>query len=59
MGMFSEMLMCGDITVTTLCTKLTRRHSVSSDWYFMAPFYMATVTIPVVAGILVPSAASC
>ena len=28
MGIFPEMLVCGDITVTTSCTKLTRRHAV-------------------------------
>ena len=28
MGIFPEMLVCGDITVTTLCTKLTCRHAV-------------------------------
>ena len=28
MGIFPEMLVCGDITATTSCTKLTRRHAV-------------------------------
>ena len=28
MGIFPEMLVCGDITVTTLCAKLTHRHAV-------------------------------
>ena len=28
MGIFPEMLVCGDITVTTSCTKLTRCHAV-------------------------------
>ena len=28
MRIFPEMLVCGDITVTTSCTKLTRRHAV-------------------------------
>ena len=28
MGLFPEMLVYGDITVTTSCTKLTRRHAV-------------------------------
>ena len=28
MGIFPEILMCGDITVTTSCTELTRCHAV-------------------------------
>ena len=28
MGIFLEMLVCGDITATTSCTKLTCRHAV-------------------------------
>ena len=28
MGIFPEMLVCGDITVTTLCTNLTCRHAI-------------------------------
>ena len=29
MGIFLEMLVCGDITVTTLCTDIAHHHSVN------------------------------
>ena len=43
---FYSACMHGDITVTTLCTKLTCMSPCCRlDQYFIAPFYMATVTI--------------
>ena len=41
MGIFPEMLVCGNITVITSCTKLACHHAIDQ----IAPFYMATVTI--------------
>ena len=56
MRIFPEMLVCGDMTVTTSCTKLTCRHAVDQIgtlWLHGNSYYT------VVASILVPSAASC
>ena len=54
--MFPEMLVCGDITATTSCTKLTRRHAV----YQIGTLWLhGNSYCTVVASILVPSAASC
>ena len=44
MGIFPEMVVCGDTTVTTSCTKLIYHHAVDQIGT-LAPFYMATVTI--------------
>ena len=58
MGIFPEMLVCGDITVTTSCTKLTCRHAVhqiGTLWLHSTGNSYYTV----VASTLVPSAASC
>ena len=54
MGIFPEMLVCGDITVTTSCTDLARCHSVNQ----IGTLWLHS-TYTVVAGILVPSATSC
>ena len=45
MRIFSEMFMCGDIAVTTLCTKLTCCHASSINQIAPDPFYMATVKV--------------
>ena len=58
MGVFSEMLMCGDITVTTLCTKLTCRHA-AYQLVLCGSILHGNSYYTVVAGILVPIAASC
>ena len=42
MAILPEMLVCGDITVTTSCTKLTCCHAVDhADWYFVPPLLLA------------------
>ena len=59
MGIFPEMLVCGDITVTTLCTKAYQSSPCCRcDRYIVAPFYMASY-YTVVASVLVPSSGSC
>ena len=55
MGIFPEMLVCGNITATTSCTKLTHRHAVDQ----IGTFLHGNSYYTVVASILVPSAASC
>ena len=60
MGIFPEMFMCGDITVTKFCTDLAC--ICQSNRHHVAPFYIATdnyYTVIHVAGIVVPSATSC
>ena len=45
MGIFPEMLVCGDITVTTSCTDLACYHSVNQIGTLWLHSYIATVTI--------------
>ena len=59
MGIFPEMLVCRDMTVTTLCTKLTRRHAVDQISTLWLESILHSNSYTVVASILVPSAASC
>ena len=55
-----EMLVCGDITATTSCTKLTRRHAVDRiGTRLCGSILHGNSYYTVVASILVPSAASC
>ena len=56
MGIFSEMLVCGDITVTT---KLTCCHAVNQIGTLWLHSTWQQLLYTVVASILVPSAASC
>ena len=54
MGIFPEMLVYRDITVTTSCTKLTRRHAVDqigtlwlhSTWQQLLYSYIASILVP-------------
>ena len=55
MGILSEMLVHGDITATTLCGKLTCRHAIHQ----IGSILYGSSYYTVVAGSLVPSAASC